>query len=104
LILEARLKVSSGDEAFTEIDTAVLLANANIILDLNLEWLSFNSLKAVKSASSFLLSASIYIKGCDETLAIVDAAVFLADTHVLRYLDSSLGTLALKAIKRAGSF
>jgi hypothetical protein len=50
-----------------------------------------------------LLSACIHIKGCDEALAIVDAAVLLADTHVLSYLDSSLGTPALEAIKRAGT-
>ena len=103
MILEARLEVTSGNEAFTEIYTAVLLANTNIILDLDLEWLSFNSLKAVESASGFLLGASIHIKGCDEALAIVDAAVLLADTHVLSYLDSSLGTPALEAIKRAGT-
>jgi calcineurin-like phosphoesterase len=102
LILDARLEVTSINEAFTEIETTVLLANTYIILDLNLEWLSFNSLKAVKSTSSLLLSASSHVKSCDEALAIVNTAVLLADTNILGDLDSSLGTLALEAIKRAG--
>jgi calcineurin-like phosphoesterase len=101
LILEARLEVTSIYEAFTEIETTVFLANAYIILDLNLEWLSFNSLEAVKSASSLLLGASSHVKSCDEALAIVNTTVLLADTNILGNLDSSLGTLALEAINRA---
>jgi len=99
LVLEARLEVTSGDEAFTEIDTAVLLAFTNIILDLDLEWLSFNSLKAVKSASGLLLGASSHVKGCDEAFTIVNAAVLLTDTNVRRDLDSTLDALALEAVK-----
>ena len=103
MILETRLEVTSGDEAFTEIDAAVLLASSNIILNLDLEWLSLDTLKAVKSASSLLLGASCHIESGDEALAIVNATVLLADTHILSDLDSALDTLALEAVKGTGS-
>jgi hypothetical protein len=83
LALEARLEVASGDQAFTEVDAEVLLADTNITLCLDLEWLRFHSLKAVKSASSLLLGASVDIKGSDEALTIVNAAVLLAGANVL---------------------
>jgi len=98
LVLEARLEVTSGDEAFTEIDTAVLLAFTNIILDLDLEWLSFNSLKAVKSARSLLFGARSHVECGDKALTVIDSAVLFTDTNVLRDLDSTLGALALEAI------
>ena len=99
MALEARLEVFSGDEAFTEVDTAVLLADTNITLCLDLEWLRLNSLKAVKSASGLLLCASVDIKGSDEALTIVNAAVLLAGANVLRDLDSTLDAGALEAVK-----
>jgi len=83
LILKARLKVTSGDKAFTKVDAAVLFTAANIILDLNLEWLSFNTLKAVECTCSLLLCAGVNVEGSDEALTIVNAAVLLADTHFL---------------------
>ena len=52
LILKARFEVSGGDNAFSKVDTAVLLADANIRGDLNFELLrGLNSLKAIKSAT-----------------------------------------------------
>jgi heat shock protein HslJ len=103
LVLEARLEVASGDEAFTEIDTAVLLADTDVILDLDLERLSFNSLKAVKSTAGLLLGASSHVEGSDEALTVVNAAVLLAGANALRDLDSMLNAHALEAIKRAAS-
>jgi hypothetical protein len=98
LFFEARFEVASGDEAFTKIDATVLLTNSNIILDLDLEWLSFNSLKAVKSARSLLFGARSHVECGDKALTVIDSAVLFTDTNVLRDLDSTLGALALEAI------
>ena len=42
-----------------------------------------------------LLSASSHVKGCDEALAIVDAAVLLTDAYILGYFDSTLDAFDL---------
>jgi hypothetical protein len=104
LILKARLKVTCGDKAFAKVNTAVLFTAANLILDLNLEWLSFNTLKAVEGTCSLLLCACVDVKGSDKALTIVNAAVLLADTLILGNLDSSLSTLAFQAVEGASSF
>ncbi len=85
LILKARFKVSGGDQTFSEVDTAVLLADANIRGDLNFELLrGLNSLKAIKSTTCFSLGALVNVEGSDETLSIINTAVLLADAHVSR--------------------
>ena len=99
MILKASLKVTSGDKAFTKVNTAVLFTAANIILDLNLEWLGFNTLKAVEGTCSLLLCAGVHVEGSNEALTIVNAAVLLADTRILGNLDSNLSTPSLQAIE-----
>ena len=83
LTLKARFEVSGVDETFSEVETAVLLADANFRGDLNFELLrGLNSLKAIKSATCLSLGALVNVEGSDETLSSINTAVLLADAHV----------------------
>ena len=112
LDLGASLEVKSGDNACAIIDSASLFASATLsvilfrfFLDFNLERLGLDTLKAVKSARSLLLGARVNVEGGDEALAIIDAAVLLADAHILGSLNvlqageaaNSAGGLSLEA-------
>jgi hypothetical protein len=74
------------DQAFSSIDTAVLLADTHILdvsLNLgNLVVLNFESLEAVKSAGSLSLDACLHVESLDKALSVVDGTVLLADADI----------------------
>jgi hypothetical protein len=82
LTLKARLEITRGNKALSEIDAAILLADADVSINLNLELFGgFNTLKTAESASRFSLSASCYIECGNKALSIFNAAVLLAGSH-----------------------
>jgi hypothetical protein len=74
--------LSSNDiESRRENKTSAMTTSCTITPILNL-----SGFEAVEGACCLLLAASEHVKSEDEALGVVDGAVFLAHTHILRLL------------------
>ena len=99
----ARLEVSSGDQALAELDAAVLLADADLRLHLHLldDLLDLDALEAVERASRLLLGAVFDVERGHEALSVVDAAVLLAHANISLHLEVASHLNTLEAVEGA---
>ena len=99
LTLKTGLEITRGNKALSEIDAAILLAGADISRNLNLElFVGFNAHKTAESASRFSLGASRHIEFSNEALAVFNAAVLLAGSHIASNGDFVATLDSLKAV------
>ena len=101
---KARFEVTSLDETLAKVQTAVLLADSDLIVsnfDLRISWLNkLSSLKTVKSTGSLILCACINVKSGDKAFSIVNSTVLLANLARARDHNSSSIDI-FKAVKGA---